>query len=111
MNLNMQYYASKYFQNNICSIDFDTVDQVIDFIKKFNTSNSITNTGTNTGTDTIKIDPNDWKQPWNPCNPITQPYVTYEHKHDLDTYKVADPVPNPYTVTTANIKQVWTKNN
>ena len=45
--------------NNVISIDFDTVDQVIDFIKKFNTSNSITNTGT----DTIKIDPNDWKQP------------------------------------------------
>lgn len=93
--------------NNVISIDFDTVDQVIDFIKKFNTSNSITNTGT----DTIKIDPNDWKQPWNPCNPITQPYVTYERKHDLDTYKVADPVPNPYTITSTNIKQTWTKNN
>lgn len=87
--------------NNVISIDFDTVDQVIDFIKKFNSSNSITN-----GTDTIQIDPNDWKQPWNPynpCNPIIQPLVTYERKHDLDTYKVADPVLNPYTVT-ANIK-------
>ena len=84
--------------NNVISIDFDTVDQVIDFIKKFNSSNSIT-----TGTNPIKIDPNDWKQPWNPYNPITQPLVTYERKHDLDTYKVADPVPNPYTVT-ANIK-------
>lgn len=81
--------------NNVISIDFDTVDQVIDFIKKFNSSNSITE-----GTDPIKIDPNDWKQPW---NPIIQPWVTYERKHDLDTYKVADPVPNPYTVT-ANIK-------
>ena len=85
------------YQNNICSIDFDTVDQVIDFIKKFNSSNSITNTGT----DTIKIDPNDWKQPW---NPIIQPWVIYERKHDLDTYKVADPVPNTYTVTATNIK-------
>lgn len=84
--------------NNVISIDFDTVDQVIDFIKKFNSSNSITN-----GTDSIKIDPNDWKHPYNPYNPITQPLVTYERKHDLDTYKVADPVPNPYTVT-ANIK-------
>lgn len=84
------------YQNNICSIDFDTVDQVIDFIKKFNSSNNITS-----GTDHIKIDPNDWKQPW---NPIIQPWVTYERKHDLDTYKVADPVPNPYTVTATNIK-------
>lgn len=76
--------------NNVMSIDFDTVDQVIDFIKKFNSSNSITS-----GTNPIKIDPNDWKQPWNPYNPIIQP---------LDTYKVADPVPNPYTVTATNIK-------
>ena len=44
--------------NNVISIDFDTVDQVIDFIKKFNSSNSITG-----GTNPIKIDPNDWKQP------------------------------------------------
>lgn len=87
--------------DKITSIDFLTVDEGIDFIKKFNSSNSITS-----GTDTIQIDPNNWKQPWNPCNPynpIIQPLVTYERKHDLDTYKVADPVPNPYTVT-ANIK-------
>lgn len=77
--------------NNVISIDFDTVDQVIDFIKKFNSSNSITG-----GTDPIKIDPNDWKQP---CNP----YRPWNEIHDLDTYKVADPVPNTYTVT-ANIK-------
>ena len=80
--------------NNVISIDFDTVDQVIDFIKKFNSSNNITS-----GTD-----PNDWKQPWNPHDPVIQPLVTYERKHDLDTYKVADPVPNPYTVTATNIK-------
>lgn len=78
--------------NNVISIDFDTVDQVIDFIKKFNSSNSITS-----GTDPIKIDPNDWKQPWNPYT------ITYDKRPDLTTYKVADPVPNPYTVT-ANIK-------
>ena len=82
--------------NNVISIDFDTVDQVIDFIKKFNSSNNITS-----GTDPIKIDPNNRKQP---CNPITQPWFTYDRKHDLDTYKVADPVPNPYTVTSTNIK-------
>lgn len=81
--------------NNVISIDFDTVDQVIDFIKKFNTSNSITNTGTNP----IKIDPIDWTRP---CNPITQAWITYGDKPD--TYKVADPVPNPYTVTATNIK-------
>ena len=90
--------------NNVISIDFDTVDQVIDFIKKFNSSNSITG-----GTNPIKIDPNDWKQPCNPYKqwdsiPTTQPWVTYERKSDLDTYKVADPVPNPYTVTATNIK-------
>ena len=65
--------------NNVISIDFDTVDQVIDFIKKFNSSNSIIGR-----TDPIKIDPNDWAP-------------------DTDTFKIADPVPNPYTVT-ANIK-------
>ena len=80
--------------NNVISIDFDTVDQVIDFIKKFNSSNNITS-----GTD-----PNDWKRPWNPYNPIIQPLVTYDRKPDIDTYKVADPVPNPYTVTATNIK-------
>lgn len=85
--------------NNVISIDFDTVDQVIDFIKKFNSSNSITG-----GTNPIKIDPNDWKQPWNPYNPIVQPLDDYYRKSDLDTYKVADPVPNPYTVTATNIK-------
>lgn len=78
--------------NNVISIDFDTVDQVIDFIKKFNSSNSITS-----GTDTIQIDPNDWKQPWNPYT------ITYDKNPDIATYKVADPVPNLYTVT-ANIK-------
>lgn len=88
--------------NNVISIDFDTVNQVIDFIKKFNSSNSITS-----GTDTIQIDPNDWKQPWspyNPYNPIIQPLVTYDRKPDIDTYKVADPVPDPYTITATNIK-------
>lgn len=85
--------------NNVISIDFDTVDQVIDFIKKFNSSNSITG-----GTNPIKIDPNDWKQPWNPYNPIIQPLVTCDRKSDIDTYKVADSVPNPYTVTATNIK-------
>lgn len=88
--------------NNVISIDFDTVDQVIDFIKKFNSSNNI-----NGGTGPIKIDPNDWKQPWNPytiTNPNPNPLrIAYERIPDLDTYKVADPVPNPYTVT-SNIK-------
>lgn len=83
--------------NNVISIDFDTVDQVIDFIKKFNSSNSITG-----GTDPIET-PNDWKQPWNPCDPIIQPLVTYERNPDLDI-KVADPVPNLYTVTATNTK-------
>lgn len=83
--------------NNVISIDFDTVNQVIDFIKKFNSSNSITG-----GTNPIKIDPNDWKQPWNPYNPIVQPLDVY-YRSDPDTFKVADPVPNPYTVT-ANTK-------
>ena len=90
--------------NNVISIDFDTVDQVIDFIKKFNSSNNITSNGT----DTIKIDPNDWKQPWNPYTittlKINQPGIAYERIPDLDTYKVADPVPNPYTITATNIK-------
>lgn len=81
--------------NNVISIDFETVDQVIDFIKKFNSSNSITG-----GTNPIKIDPNDWKQPW---NPIVQPLDVYYRTSDSDTFKVADPVPNPYTVT-ANTK-------
>ena len=85
--------------NNVISIDFDTVDQVIDFIKKFNSSNNITS-----GTNPLKTDPNDWKRPWNPHDPVVQPLATYERKPDLDTYKVMDPVPNPYTITVTNIK-------
>ena len=85
--------------NNVISIDFDTVDQVIDFIKKFNSSNSITG-----GTNPIKIDPNDWKKPWNPYNPIVQPLDVYYRTSDSDTFKVTGPIPNPYTVTATNIK-------
>lgn len=84
--------------NNVISIDFDTVDQVIDFIKKFNSSNSITG-----GTDPIKIDPNDWKQPWNSYNPVVQPLDIRYRTADKDAFKVTDPVPNPYTVK-ANIE-------
>lgn len=95
------------FQNNVCSIDFDTVDQVIDFIKKFNSSNNITSGIDPIKIDPIKIDPNDWTQPWNPYTYTTsnpkQSRIAYEQIPDLDTYKVADPVPNPYTIT-ANIK-------
>lgn len=79
--------------NNVISIDFDTVDQIIDFIKKFNSSNSITE-----GINPIRTDPNDWKQP---CNPYT---ITHDKRPDLTTYKVTDPVPNPYTITATNIK-------
>lgn len=82
--------------DKITSIDFLTVDEGIDFIKKFNSSNSITG-----GTNPIKIDPNDWEQLYKPWDEIP---VTYERKHNLDTYKVADPIPNPYTVTATNIK-------
>lgn len=85
--------------NNVISIDFDTVDQVIDFIKKFNSSNSITSEP-----NSIKIDPNDWKQPWNPYNPVVQPLDVYYRKIDKDAFKVADPVPDTYTVTATNIK-------
>lgn len=84
--------------NNVISIDFDTVDQVIDFIKKFNSSNSITGEP-----NSIKIDQNDWKQPWNPYNPVVQPLDVYYRKTDKDAFKVVDPVQNPYTIT-ANIK-------
>lgn len=85
--------------NNVISIDFDTVDQVIDFIKKFNSSNSITGEP-----NPIKIDPNDWKQPWNPYNPVVQPLDVYYRKIDKDAFKVTDPVPDTYTVTATNIK-------
>lgn len=88
--------------NNVISIDFDTVDQVIDFIKKFNSSNSITNTKINE----IKVNPDIWINPTiEPANPyvsengISYPWVTYDQN-----LKVTDPIPNTYTVTATNIK-------
>lgn len=44
-------------QNNVCSIDFDTVDQVIDFIKKFNSQDQENSTITISELSPIKTEP------------------------------------------------------
>lgn len=65
--------------NHICSIDFDTVDQVIDFIKKFNKDQYTINT---------------------PC-PWTGPFETrtqepwYNWHPDI---KIGDTIPDPHVV-------------
>lgn len=76
------------FQNNICSIDFDTVDQVIDFIKKFNSQESPnTITGPN-------INPLTW-----PFEPKPQEPWYYDWTKDV---KVGDTVPDPNTIYCKN---------
>lgn len=69
------------YQNSICSIDFDTVDQVIDFIKKFNnqeTPNTIT--GSNIWPGPYETKP---QKPW------------YDWTHDV---KIGDTIPDPHTI-------------
>ena len=68
-------------QNNIMSIDFDTVDQVIDFIKKFNKDQ-----------DTITI---------NPC-PWTGPFETIPQEPWYHDIKIGDTVPDPNIVYCKN---------
>lgn len=71
------------FQNNVCSIDFDTVDQVIDFIKKFNsqeTPNTITGPSINPLRRPFETGPED---PW------------YNWHYEI---KVGDTIPDPHVV-------------
>ena len=65
-------------KNNICSIDFDTVDQVIDFIKKFNKDQ-----------DTVTIN--------TPC-PWTGPFETRPQEPWYHDIKIGDTVPDPHVV-------------
>lgn len=76
------------FQNNICSIDFETVDQVIDFIKKFNKDRE-SNTITISEPSPIKTEP---------FKPIpVEPW--YNNKDFI----ISDPVPDPNVVLCENI--------
>lgn len=82
--------------NNVISIDFDTVDQVIDFIKKFNGQESPnTITGPN-------INPIPWRAPYE-----TRPQEPwYNWHHDI---KVGDTIPDPNVVYCKN--QTYTTSN
>ena len=82
------------YQNNICSIDFDTVDQVIDFIKKFNgqeSPNTITGPNINPWTGPFETRP---QEPW------------YNWRYDV---KVGDTIPDPNVVYCKN--QTYTTSN
>lgn len=78
------------FQNNVCSIDFDTVDQVIDFIKKFN------------GKDQEEKYSNPFINPY----PWTGPFETRPqepwHYDWTKNVKVGDTIPDPNTVYCKN---------
>lgn len=76
------------YQNNICSIDFETVDQVIDFIKKFNKDQE---------SKTINIsEPSPIKAEPFKSVPV-EPW--YNHKD----YCISDPVPDPNVVLCENV--------
>lgn len=83
------------FQNNICSIDFDTVDQVIDFIKKFN-SQEFPNTTTG---------PNIWTGPYE-TRP-QEPWYKYDWTKDV---KIGDTIPDPHIVYCAEKNVNYTTN-
>lgn len=77
------------FNNNICSIDFDTVDQVIDFIKKFNKDQ-----------DTLTI---------NTPRPFeTRPQEPWYNWHN--DIKIGDTIPDPHTVYCAEKNANYTTN-
>lgn len=72
--------------NRIESIDFLSVDEGIEFIKKFNKD---------TADSTINISPNYWT-----TTNINKPQEPWYGSNTMPcTYKVEDPVPNPYIVT------------
>ena len=71
-------------QNNVCSIDFDTVDQVIDFIKKFNKDQEDTKTITITDPIPLKTEP--FK------------FVPVEPWYNNKDYSISDPCPDPNIV-------------
>lgn len=73
--------------NNVISVDFDTVDQVIDFIKKFNgqeSPNTITRSNINPWTEPFETRP---QEPW------------YNWHHDV---KIGDTIPDPNVVYCKN---------
>lgn len=87
------------FQNNICSIDFDTVDQVIDFIKKFNKDR-----------DTVTSNPspiniNPWTGPFE-TRP-QEPWYKYDWTKDV---KIGDTIPDPHIVYCAEKNANYTTN-
>ena len=72
------------YQNNICSIDFETVDQVIDFIKKFNKNQEDIKTITVTDPIPLKTEP--FKS------------VPVEPWYNSKDFIISDPIPDPHVV-------------
>lgn len=81
--------------NHIRSIDFDTVDQVIDFIKKFNKDQ---------GTVTINT-PCPWTGPFE-TRP-QEPWYKYDWTKDV---KIGDTIPDPHIVYCAEKNANYTTN-
>ena len=82
------------YQNNVCSIDFDTVDQVIDFIKKFNKDQEDTKTITITDPIPLKTEP--FKS------------VPVEPWYNIKDFIVSDPIPDPNVVFCENANYTTT---
>lgn len=74
--------------NNVISIDFETVDQVIDFIKKFNKNQEDTKTITITDPIPLKTEP--FKS------------VPVEPWYNYKDFIVSDPIPDPNVVICEN---------
>lgn len=83
--------------NEIASIDFLNVDEVIEFIQKFNKDGNKETEIINSN----KIDnrpPSVWYQ--NTSNPYVQ-HINTPCSPDPNQFKIEDPIPYPYTITSA----------
>lgn len=80
--------------NNVISIDFDTVDQVIDFIKKFNKDQEDTKTITITDPIPLKTEP--FKS------------VPVEPWYNIKDSITSDPIPDPNVVFCENANYTTT---
>ena len=81
--------------NNVISIDFDTVDQVIDFIKKFNKNQEDTKTITITDPIPLKTEP--FKS------------IPVEPWYNSKDFSISDPIPDSNVVFCENANYTTTK--
>lgn len=81
--------------NEITSVEFLNIDEVIEFIQKFNKDRN--KESDNIDFDKIKPTPIWYQNLSDSCTQcLNTPYTV-----DLNQFKVEDPIPYPYTITSA----------